>query len=280
MPTHQQELSDKKSQASAWFASLRDTICNAFEGIERSVGSDAKFQRKEWQRSGGGGGVMSVMRGEVFEKVGVNISTVWGEFPDNFAKEIPGTQDNKEFYATGVSLVAHMKSPIVPSVHMNTRFIATQKSWFGGGADLTPAIFFQEDSDHFHGKLKGACDKFDAGYYPKFKEECDRYFYLPHRGEARGIGGIFYDYLNTGSWDADFAFTKEVGLAFLEAFVPLVQKRCHIPWGEKEKEMQLLKRGRYVEFNLLYDRGTKFGLMTGGNTDAILMSLPPEAKWS
>lgn len=275
-----QELDNKKQLASEWFASLRDIICAEFEKIEQSVGSDAKFKRKEWQRSGGGGGTMSVMHGEVFEKVGVNISTVWGKFPDNFAKEIPGTEHNKEFYATGVSLVAHMKSPMVPSVHMNTRFIATEKAWFGGGTDLTPTISFQEDTDHFHNELKSACDKFNPEYYPRFKEECDRYFFLPHRGETRGVGGIFYDYLNSNSWDDDFSFSKEVGLAFLKAFIPLVQKRLSAKWGEEEKEQQLLKRGRYVEFNLLYDRGTKFGLMTGGNTDAILMSLPPEAKWS
>lgn len=275
-----EHIEDKKQLASAWFTSLRDTICTAFEEIESSVGSQAKFERQQWQRSGGGGGVMSVMRGEVFEKVGVNISTVWGEFSPQFAKDIPGTDQNSSFYATGVSLVAHMRSPIVPSVHMNTRFINTQKAWFGGGADLTPSVIFNEDTDHFHNTFKQACNKFDPNYYPQFKEECDRYFYLPHRGEARGVGGIFYDYLNTNSWDKDFSFTKEVGTAFLEAFLPLVRKRMHTPWGQEEKDLQLLKRGRYVEFNLLYDRGTKFGLMTNGNTDAILMSLPPEARWS
>lgn len=274
------EIEQKKEIASSWFYSLRNKICAEFEAIERQANSQASFIRKPWERPGGGGGTMSIMNGEVFEKVGVNISTVWGEFSQSFASQIPGTEEDNKFYATGISLVAHMKSPMVPSVHMNTRFIVTKKSWFGGGSDLTPTISFAEDNNHFHNTLKSACDKFDPSYYSRFKEECDKYFYLPHRQEARGIGGIFYDYLNTNSWDKDFGFTQEVGIAFINAFIPLVKNRMFMPWGQEEKEKQLIKRGRYVEFNLLHDRGTKFGLMTNGNTDAILMSMPPEAKWS
>ena len=278
MPVYQ-DLEKKKKEASEWFSYLRDKICNEFEEIERSVNSSAKFERSNWNRSGGGGGTISIMKGEVFEKVGVNISTVWGEFSETFAKQIPGTESNNAFYATGISLVAHMKSPIVPSVHMNTRFIVTEKSWFGGGADLTPSIIFDEDTKHFHDTFKSTCDKFNKDYYIKFKRWCDEYFYLPHRKESRGVGGIFYDYINTENWENDFGFTKEVGSAFLDAFVPLVKRRCRTIWTDEQKEIQLLKRGRYTEFNLLYDRGTKFGLMTDGNVDAILMSLPPEAKW-
>lgn len=274
-----QNLEQKKKEASTWFSYLRDKICNEFEEIERSINSSAKFERSDWERSGGGGGTISVMKGEVFEKVGVNISTVWGEFSETFAKQIPGTESNNSFYATGISLVAHMKSPIVPSVHMNTRFIVTQKAWFGGGADLTPSILFDEDTKHFHDTFKSSCDKFNNDYYNKFKKWCDEYFYIPHRKESRGVGGIFYDYINTESWEDDFGFTKEIGSAFLDAFIPLVKRRYRTIWNNEQKEIQLLKRGRYAEFNLLYDRGTKFGLMTDGNVDAILMSLPPEAKW-
>lgn len=274
-----QDLEQKKKEASTWFSYLRDKICNEFEEIERSINSSAKFERSDWERSGGGGGTISIMKGEVFEKVGVNISTVWGEFSETFAKQIPGTEFNNSFYATGISLVAHMKSPIVPSVHMNTRFIVTQKAWFGGGADLTPSIIFDEDTKHFHDTFKSSCDKFNKDYYDKFKKWCDEYFYIPHRKESRGVGGIFYDYINTESWEDDFGFTKEIGSAFIDAFVPLVKRRYRTIWNSEQKEIQLLKRGRYTEFNLLYDRGTKFGLMTDGNVDAILMSLPPEAKW-
>jgi coproporphyrinogen III oxidase len=271
---------DRKTKASQWFRLLRDLICNEFEKIEGENGSSSKFQRTEWNRQDGGGGEMSLMNGKIFEKVGVNISTVYGQFGKDFAKEIPGAKENDgSFWASGISLVAHMKSPYVPAVHMNTRYIVTSKDWFGGGADLTPTFPYDEDSEHFHETLKAACDKFDKNYYPKYKTWCDEYFFLKHRNEPRGIGGIFYDYLNSGDWDKDFDFTREVGKAFIEAFIPIVRKRMVEPWSDEDKRKQLLKRGRYVEFNLLYDRGTRFGLMTNGNTEAILMSLPPEVQW-
>lgn len=272
----------EKQKASDWFKDLRDKICNSFEQIELELSSDKSpgtFTRKPWNRDGGGGGEMSIMKGRVFEKVGVNISTVYGEFSEEFRHHIPGASENPNFWASGISLVAHMHSPHVPAIHMNTRFITTTKKWFGGGIDLTPTIIYEEDSKDFHNSLKQTCDKFDPNYYPKFKEECDKYFFLPHRNEPRGIGGIFYDYLNTNNWEFDFAFTKEVGNIFLDIYPKLVRRHLQKTWTQDEKEKQLIKRGRYVEFNLLYDRGTKFGLMTGGNTEAILMSLPPEVKW-
>ncbi len=273
------DFEQKKIIAQNWFEKLRDNICNEFEKIESECGSNAKFQKKPWERSGGGGGVISLMTGEVFEKVGVNVSTVFGNFDPKFAKEIPGADQDPSFWASGISLVAHMKSPLVPSVHLNTRMIVTSKQWFGGGADLTPTFEFTEDTKDFHEAFKVACDKSDPTYYPKFKEECDQYFFIPHRNEARGIGGIFYDYLNSGSWENDFKFTQDVGLAFLDIFPKLVRRHYKKDWTQEQKEAQLIKRGRYAEFNLIYDRGTKFGLMTGGNTEGILMSLPPEAKW-
>ena len=272
-------LLKEKQIATQWFTDLRDQLCNAFTTIEQEMGSDATFTKTSWERPGGGGGVTSVMRGRVFEKVGVNFSEVSGKFDAKFAKEIPGAETDPSFWASGISLVAHMNNPHVPAVHMNTRMIVTSKLWFGGGSDLTPTFPYEEDTKDFHAAFKSACDKFDPQYYPNFKEECDRYFYLPHRSEARGVGGIFYDYLNTGNWERDFAFTQEVGKALLEVYPAIVRRNAIKLWTPEEKEKQLVKRGRYVEFNLLYDRGTKFGIMTGGNTEAILMSLPPEVKW-
>ena len=278
-----------RKKARRWFESLRDDICAAFESIEddltgthsdRPVG---RFQRKSWERSaeqpgGSGGGVMSVMRGRVFEKVGVNISTVWGEFSQEFRKEIPGAEEDPRFWASGISLVAHMQSPLVPAVHMNTRHIQTTRVWFGGGADLTPMYPDDADTADFHAAFKCACDRYGDDKYDAFKAWCDRYFYLPHRDEARGVGGIFYDNLDD-NWDRNFAFTQDVGRTFLEIYPRIVRRHMDKRWTKAQREYQLVKRGRYVEFNLLHDRGTKFGLMTGGNTEAILMSLPPQVKW-
>jgi coproporphyrinogen III oxidase len=285
------ELARRRDAAEAWFKELRDRICAAFEGLEDRLAEGphrdlpaGRFTRTSWSRIGedpaaGGGGVMSVMRGRVFEKVGVNVSTVFGTFSPEFAKEIPGAAEDPRYFATGISLVAHQRSPKVPAVHMNTRFIVTRRAWFGGGADLTPMVPDDEDTRRFHARLRQACDAWDRDYYPRFKAWCDSYFHLKHRDEPRGVGGIFYDDLDTGDWERDFGFTRDVGLAFLDVYPLLVEAHMHRPWTDDDRRHQLRRRGRYVEFNLLWDRGTRFGIMTGGNTEAILMSLPPVAEW-
>jgi coproporphyrinogen III oxidase len=276
-------MQDQKNIAASWFESLRNKICTAFEDIEKEFALDknvgaSSFERKSWKREGGGGGVMSLMHGNVFEKVGVNISTVHGEFSEAMRKQIPGAQQDPKFFATGISMVAHMRSPLVPAVHFNTRYIETTRSWFGGGSDLTPMYEDTSESAKFHQAFKDACDKHDPNYYPDFKKQCDEYFYLKHRNEPRGIGGIFYDYLSNG-FDQDFAFTKDVGMTILQIYPEIVRTKMNLVWNEEQRRHQLIKRGRYVEFNLLYDRGTSFGLATNGNVEAILMSLPPEVLW-
>ncbi|NQV54778.1 MAG: oxygen-dependent coproporphyrinogen oxidase [Rhodospirillales bacterium] len=282
-----ENIETQKERATNWFTQLRDEICAAFEACEDDVtgpnGSSelaaGRFERSEWDRPEGGGGVMSVMRGRVFEKVGVNVSAVHGEFSEQFRAQIPGAEEDPRFWASGISLVAHPRSPKVPIAHMNTRMIVTTKGWFGGGGDLTPVFPIDADTTDFHGAFKSACDAFDPGYYDKFKKWCDEYFYLPHRGEARGVGGIFYDNLESGDWEKDFDFTQTVGSAFRDIYPEIIRRHMDEKWDEADRQAQLIKRGRYVEFNLIHDRGTKFGLMTGGNTEAILMSLPPLAAW-
>ncbi|RJF85430.1 oxygen-dependent coproporphyrinogen oxidase [Sphingomonas cavernae] len=277
------ELDSEQQAARDWFESLRTRICAEFESIEREAGSDASFDYIAWDRTDpsgehGGGGVRGVMKGRVFEKVGVNVSTVGGSLEGDFAKTIHGAAEDPGFCATGISLVAHMANPHVPAVHMNTRFLTTTKRWFGGGADLNPPIPYEDDTRDFHARLKAACDAHDPEHYPRFKQWADDYFYIPHRKVHRGVGGIFYDHLE-GDFDANFAFTRDVGDAFLDIFPEIVRRRMGMAWTVEDKARQLEWRGRYAEFNLVYDRGTLFGLKTGGNIDAILMSLPPEATW-
>ena len=277
-------LDDQQQAARDWFESLRTRICTQFEAIEREAGSDAAFEFISWDRleadgSPGGGGVRGQMNGTIFEKVGVNVSTVGGRFSKEFAASIPGAEEDPRFLATGISLVAHMANPHVPAVHMNCRFLTTTKRWFGGGADLNPALPYQDDTDAFHARLRAACAAHDQTFYDRFALWAEEYFWLPHRNRARGVGGIFFDRLED-RFDEHFAFTRDVGEAFLDIFPALVRKRMDQPFTDADMAALLEFRGRYVEFNLLYDRGTLFGLKTGGNIDAILMSLPPLARWA
>jgi coproporphyrinogen III oxidase len=289
----QDDFTERKARAAGWFNDLRGRIVAAFEALEDSqtAGPTAdraagRFAVSPTERADGGGGMMSVLRGgRVFEKVGVNVSEVHGTLGDRAqaamaARGVPGMAEDPRFWASGISLVAHMQNPHVPAVHMNTRMFWTPHAcWFGGGTDLNPCLEYPEDTGHFHDTLAAACAAHAPDYYPRFRAWADEYFFIPHRGRARGVGGIFYDDLNSGDWDADFAFTQAVGRAFLPAFLPLVERRRNLPWTEADREAQLVHRGLYAEYNLVYDRGTKFGLETGHDANAVLMSLPPVAKW-
>jgi coproporphyrinogen III oxidase len=281
---------DRAGRARRWFDTLRDNLVAAFEAIEDEApdalypGAPGRFELEPWAREAGGGGVMGFLYGRVFEKVGLHISEVHGRFTPEMAATMPGADQDPSFVATGISLIAHMTSPRVPAVHMNTRYLATTRGWFGGGADLTPLLDVQRRQDApdavaFHDALRAACDRHDQAWYPRFKEECDRYFFLPHRNEPRGVGGIFYEHHNSGDFERDFAFTQDVGRALLDVYPRIARARMGEAWTAAEREEQLVRRGRYVEFNLLYDRGTMFGLKTGGNIESILSSMPPEVKW-
>jgi coproporphyrinogen III oxidase len=279
------DLTDLRKRTRTWFEALRDRLCAALEQLEDDFrGPDSerlapgRFVRRPWDRPEGGGGVMALLRGRVFEKVGVNVSTVWGEFLPEFAAQIPGAAGDARFWASGISLVAHPRSPHVPPAHMNTRHIQTTRAWFGGGADLNPIVPDDADTRAFHARFERACGEFDPTYYPRFKAWAEEYFHLPHRGEQRGVGGIFFDYLED-DLARQFAFTRAVGEAFLDIYPRLVVRHMDRAWTAAERAHQLERRGRYVEFNLLYDRGTQFGLRTGGNPEAILMSLPPLVAW-
>ncbi|MFT3729056.1 MAG: oxygen-dependent coproporphyrinogen oxidase [Terricaulis sp.] len=286
-------VEDRKQRARAWFESLRDQICAAFETLEDEApaslypGAAGRFVRTPWRRGDGqadeGGGVAGMMRGRFFEKVGVHVSTVHGTFSEEFAQHM-GVADDPRFWASGISLIAHMRNPHCPAAHMNTRHLVTTQAWFGGGGDLNPTQDYQrneetDDARAFHAAYKNACDPYGADLYPRFKKWADEYFYLPHRKQARGVGGIFYDRYDSGDWERDFAFTQAVGRAFLVSYPTILRKHMHTAWSEADREEQLIQRGRYVEFNLLYDRGTTFGLKTGGNVESILSSMPPVAKW-